>query len=348
VRFNANGVLSNPGTATVDSTGGGTDTEAVAFTEPPVANADAYAVNEGATLNVAAAGVLANDLKGGWVNANHALKAVAGTLPGNGTLTLNDDGSFSYDHDGSETLFDTFTYQAQAFKTSNSNNLGTPSTEAVVTITINPVNDPPVAIDDAATTDDDTAVVIDVLANDTDADGDVLSVNLFTQGANGTVICDTAPTLGGTCTYTPTGTGEYVDTFTYDATDGTDVSNTATVTVTVTSAANQPPVAVNDFATFTLGGPATIDIDVAANDTDPDGTVDPTTVCIRLGSFPSNCANANPKPTKKGGTVTNNYDGTVTYQPAPGFLGTDNFNYRVQDNNEAWSKKAKVRVNVVQ
>ncbi len=96
------------------------------------------------------------------------------------------------------------------------------------------------ANDDAASTPFETAVTIDVLANDIDVDGNALAVNSFdaTSGNGGTVSCTT------TCTYTPPPGFSGDDTFTYDATDGSLVSNRATVTVTV-------------------GAPAALDLDIA-------------------------------------------------------------------------------------
>jgi hypothetical protein len=116
------------------------------------------------------------------------------------------------------------------------------------------------------------------------------------------------------------------------------------------AAANQPPVAKNDDAATTpcdgttiLCSDVAILIDVVANDTDGDGTIDPTTVCLRF----NNCTNPNPSNSKFGGLVTNNFDGTVTYQPPPDFEGKDNFRYQVDDDRGATSNRARVRVNVV-
>jgi len=96
------------------------------------------------------------------------------------------------------------------------------------------VNDDPIAVDDEATTDEGTLVDINVLANDSDPDGDPLIVSDYdtssTQG--GAVIC----TSGGMCTYTPPADFDGADTFTYTASDGNGGADTATVTVTVTEA----------------------------------------------------------------------------------------------------------------
>jgi len=95
-----------------------------------------------------------------------------------------------------------------------------------VTIT---VNTPPAAADDATSTPQDTPKDIDVLANDTDADSDPLTVSSVTQPANGTVVNN-----GSNVTYTPNAGYTGIDTFTYTASDGEGGTDTAIVTVTVT------------------------------------------------------------------------------------------------------------------
>ena len=97
-----------------------------------------------------------------------------------------------------------------------------------------PVGDPlanyaPVAMDDSASTDLDTPVIVDVLDNDTDVEGDPLTVSSVSQGGNGTVVINPDNTV----TYTPNTGFTGVDNFTYTASDGTDDSNVATVTMTI-------------------------------------------------------------------------------------------------------------------
>ncbi len=70
--------------------------------------------------------------------------------------------------------------------------------KAIVTVAVSPINDDPIANDDGAATDEDTAVTIDVLANDSDVDGDILSVDSVTQGGSGAVTNN-----GSDVTYTP-------------------------------------------------------------------------------------------------------------------------------------------------
>ncbi len=188
-------------------------------------------------------------------------------LPSGALLTLNSDGSFTYDPNGQfdalapgDQTTDTFDYTIEE--------PGGLSDSATVTITVTGVDDDPVAVDDAATVDEDSgATAIDVLANDTDVDAGPKSIQSVTQPANGTVVI----TGGGTgVTYEPAAgycnDGSPVDTFTYALTPG---GSSATVSVTVTCV-DDPPAAVADAATVledSGGNP----IDVLANDTDSDG-----------------------------------------------------------------------------
>ncbi|KPJ58544.1 MAG: hypothetical protein AMJ46_14050, partial [Latescibacteria bacterium DG_63] len=121
------------------------------------------------------------------------------------------------------------------------------------------LNDPPVANNDTVTTEEDVAVVIDVLANDTDVDvGDTLSVSAVTHGAHGTV------TNNGTdVTYTPNANYHGTDSFIYEVSDGNGGTDTATVTVTV-NPVNDPPVANDDTASTPED--TAILINVLAND----------------------------------------------------------------------------------
>jgi len=101
--------------------------------DPPVAADDAYATDEDVPLNVAAPGVLSNDTD----PDGDPLTAVVNTLPGNGTLTLNSDGSFVYTPNADFNGADSFTFKA--------NDTLLDSNIATVSITINAVNDPPMA-----------------------------------------------------------------------------------------------------------------------------------------------------------------------------------------------------------
>src|SRR5206468_161354 len=169
-------------------------------------------------------------------------------------------------------------------------------------------NRAPVANDDTAGTTQNTPVTISVLANDTDPDGDPLTVQSVTQPANGT-----ATTNGTTATYTPNNNFTGTDTFTYTVRDTAGNTATAKVTVTVSATPNRPPVAANDTASTPQNTPVTIN--VVANDTDPDG--DALTVTgVTQGAH---------------GSVINNGNGTVKYSPNAGYVGPDTFTYTISD-----------------
>ena len=275
--------------------------------DAPISVADSIQVNEGGTVTVLVGGatsVLANDSDA----ENDPLSAVLVTGPANGTLTLNADGTFSYTHNGSETTTDSFTYRA---------NDGTVNGNIVtVTINVTPVNDAPVASNDVVTVNEDGSVIVAVRTNDTDAEGDALTVNSVTQGANGSVVIDV---VTGNPVYTPNSGFSGTDSFTYTVRDPSGaISNTATVTVTV-SPANHVPVAVADSINVLEGGTATILVggatSVLANDSDADGNA----LDAILVSAPTN------------GTLTLNADGTFSYTHNGSETTTDSFTYKVND-----------------
>jgi large repetitive protein len=166
-------------------------------------------------------GVLTNDSDD---DAGDVLTVVIVDLPQHGTLDMNPDGSFTYTPDEDFHGEDSFTYRAtDGIAESNL---------ATVTITVNPVNDAPVAGDDFYETDQDTELVVDaasgVLANDFDPDGDELSVVVVTGPLNGILVLET----DGSFTYTPNEGFFGSDSFVYEVTDGF-LSAQATVTITV-------------------------------------------------------------------------------------------------------------------
>ncbi|ETX30615.1 type I secretion protein [Roseivivax isoporae LMG 25204] len=149
------------------------------------------------------------------------------TQPANGTVVVNDDGTITYTPTGAFTGVDTFTYEI------DDGHGGTDT--ATVSVTVSNDGDgnvAPVGVDDTAITTAGEAVSIDVLANDTDGDGDILGVSAFLSGpANGTL--SQADPLGPVI-YTPAPGFVGTDTFTYEVDDGQGGIDTATVTVTVT------------------------------------------------------------------------------------------------------------------
>jgi VCBS repeat-containing protein len=189
--------------------------------DTPTARDDAYSINEEGFLAVDAAnGVLANDGESGGLTLSAALVDDAS----NGSVSLNPNGSFSYVPDADFSGSDSFTYSVSD---------GSDSDTATVTITVNPVNDAPVASDDAYGVVEDGSLTIPapgVLVNDDDVDGDPLSATLVTGVDNGTLTLN----ADGSFTYTPDADFFGTDSFSYVANDGTLNSATATVTITVT------------------------------------------------------------------------------------------------------------------
>ena len=188
--------------------------------------------------------------------------------------------------------------------------------------TINTVNGPPLAKDDAAITDEDNPLTIDapgVLNNDSDPDvGDTLT--LTAVNTSGTVGNVTAWDADGSFTYDPNGQFEYLpaggsttDSFTYTVSDGNGGTDDATVTITITGL-NDLPVAVND--SYITNVDTAVTIDVLNNDYDIDGDV-LTVVSTTNSTY---------------GSVTNN-SSNVTYDPPLDFSGTDSFTYTISDGN---------------
>ena len=284
--------------------------------DTPVAVDDTYSVNEDSSLSAPIPGVLGNDSDGDNLTGNPwaglSVTLVAGPTHAD-SFTLNADGSFDYVPTANYNGPDTFDYEA-CDPTARCDS-------ATVTITVDSVNDDPIALPDTATTDEDTPVIIDVLANDSDpADGDTLSVASAGAGAAfGTVVNN-----GGNVTYIPAADFLSVgqiqnDTFSYTVTDGNGGTATSTVSVDI-SGRNDDPVAVND--TSSMGAfDAPLSIPVLTNDYDVDALD-----MVSISSFDTISTN--------GGSITQSGDNLV-YNPS-GFhhpTNPDMFDYLIADGN---------------
>ena len=244
-------VIDTGGTANGGVDTSATQTFTITITEAndaPVAVEDRYLVDEGATLVVSGVdGVRSNDTDTEDVTPSGAVILVRAPLRNVGAFELNTDGSFTYVHDGSETLGDSFTY----FVTDSA---GATSNVATAMIEVNPVNDPPVAVDDAYAVDEDATLSVPapgVLGNDTDAENNAFTAvpASITTSAGATVEL----AADGSFTYLFDPANDYFgeDAFSYQAIETLDpylASNTATVQITV-----RP---VNDAPSFTLIDPA--------------------------------------------------------------------------------------------
>jgi VCBS repeat-containing protein len=224
--------------------------------DAPVAGNDIANVNEGGAVII---DVAASDSD---IDSALDLNSVIITgLPVNGAVVVNGDGTVTYTHNGSETLVDSFSYTISDIS-------GAVSNSATVTLSVNLVNDTPVADDDNATVAEGNTVLIDLAANDSDAENalDLNSVSIIGAPTNGTLVVNG----DGTVSYTHDGSNTTSDSFTYTISDISGaISNTATVNITVTAVNDVPTttgiadVTVNEDAATT-----NIDLNVAFDDSD--------------------------------------------------------------------------------
>jgi VCBS repeat-containing protein len=182
-------------------------------------------------------------------------------------------------------------------------------------------NSAPVANDDSAMLSEDGSTVVAVLANDTDANSDPLTVTNVDGATHGEVVLN----ANGTVTYTPNANYNGSDSFTYTVSDGKGATDTATVTVTVTGV-NDAPVAADD--TGSSNEDTTITGSVAANDTDVDtgvlsyavnGTAPAGFTLNPNGSWSLNASNAAYQDLAAGATR----DVVVSYTVSDGLGGSD-------------------------
>ena len=274
---------------------------------PPVASADDVNVTEDTPADLA---VLANDSD----PDGDALTVTSVTAPSHGQASVNANGTVHYVSNANYFGNDAFGYSV------SDGHGGTAS--ATVTVHVQGVQDPPVAVDDTATTLEDTAGDINVLTNDTDADGDALTVTSVGSAVNGT------PTINsnGTVHFVPNPNFAGIGSFDYTVSDGHGGSDVGSVHVTVTPV-NDPPVAVNDSGSTTAG--VAVTLNVLANDTDIEGSA----LGVASVSDPPH------------GTAIANANETITYTPDPGYSGPDAFGYTATDGS-ATSNIATVSITV--
>lgn len=301
---------------------------------PVASNGFSFTISEDTLLSVNAPGLLtlATDAD----LPNDILSAVASNITSTrgASVVVNANGSFSYDPRSvaqlqalvnNQSLQDTFVYRVK-------DDLGALSNEATVVVTVTGVNDAPVAVNDPNSgrfvVAAGTTRILTILSNDTDVDTAINpgSVSLEVLPSFGTAIVN----ADGTVTYRPSTGFRGTDSFTYRVRDilGA-VSNEATVSILV----NDSPVANGDQG-FTSRNLA-VDLNVLANDNDPDGTLDTSSVTVVSA------------PSAAQGTVQVLANGQIRFTPASGFVGEANFSYTVRDNVGTTSNVAQVRVTVI-
>ena len=355
---------------TISDGNGGTDTATVTIAvqpsgnTPPVARDDDVLTDEdnavsgdvladnggGADSDVDGDPLTVTEVDGNAGDVGNQIVLASGAL-----LTVNGDGTFDYDpNDQFEDLavgasaMDTFDY------TISEGNGGTDT--ATVTITIDGVNDDPVAQDDAVSTDEDNAVAGDVLVDnsngaDSDIDGDALTVSEV-NGSSGdvgnqiTLASGALVTLNadGTFDYDPNGQYEALnvgdqatDTFQYTISDGNGGTDTATVTVTIDGVNDDPIAQDDDVGTDednAVSGDVLVDNGNGADSDVDGGALTVTEVNGMAGDVGSQVTLAS------GALLTLNSDGTFDYDPNSQFealnagdQATDSFEYTISDGN---------------
>ncbi|MEL7281074.1 MAG: Ig-like domain-containing protein [Pseudomonadota bacterium] len=234
--------------------------------------------------------------------------------PQNGAVDMASDGSFTYTPDADFNGTDSFTYQV------DDGNGGT--TTATVTVTVDPVNDDPIASDVDVSVAEDDAIEGSLIEDAFDVDGDNLTFSLVSGEEDGPFNGDVVVNEDGTYTYTPDPDFNGEDSFTYQVSDGNGGITTATVTVTVDPANDDPEAGDVDVS---VDEDNTLDGTLAEEAFDLDG--DDLTFSLVVGDgeeFISGPFN---------GEVTINDDGTYSYTPDADFNGEDSFTYQVDDGN---------------
>ncbi len=283
----------------------------------PFASPDSFGVAEDTILTVPGPGVLSNDSD---VDGD-TLAAVLVSGPSNGVLTFNVDGSFSYVPNPNFNGTDSFTYKASDGSLDSST--------AAVTIDVVGADDPPFANPDAYSLIEDVPFIAPlpgVLGNDGDADSPSLTAVLVGGPANGTLTFNS----DGSFSYVANPNFNGTDSFTYKASDGTEASNVATVTLDVLPVNDGPfaspdSFSVNEDTVLTVSVPG-----VLGNDVDLENNL----LLVNLVSGPAN------------GVLIMNSLGDFTYTPNPDFNGTDFFVYRASD-GALQSAPATVTINVL-
>ena len=266
--------------------------DVVVLNQAPVANSDGLVILRNSTA------VLIDVLNNDSDPESDNLTIADVSQPSNGTV-VNNGTSLTYTPNTGYIGTDTFEYTVE-------DGFGDQAT-AQVTITIE--NNAPTANDDTALATGTQPLIINVIDNDSDIDGTVLTVDSVTQGQNGSVVING----DGTVTYQANMGFVGTDTFTYTIIDADGAPSSATVTVTVE---NQAPNAVDDSYMVMMGG--SLSFTPLENDSDPDGDT------ISIESVDSSSLN---------GTLTVNSDGSMTYQTTFLFSGYDSFTYTITDGN---------------
>ncbi|WP_340642086.1 Ig-like domain-containing protein [Photobacterium damselae] len=281
-------------TVVVDDGNGGTDTITVTVNVTPVNDAP---VGEDVTTETQEETAVTGQLTATDVDGDN-LTFKPGSVPTNGSVTVNPDGSWEYVPNPDFNGEDSFTVVV------DDGNGG--SDTITVTVNVTPANDAPVGEDVSAETQEDTAVTGQLTA--TDVDGDNLTFKQGSDPTNGSVTVN----LDGSWEYVPNPDFNGEDSFTVVVDDGNGGTDTITVTVNVTPVNDAP---VGEDVTTETQEETAVTGQLTATDVDGDN------LTFKPGTNPEN------------GSVTINADGSWEYVPNPEFNGEDSFTVVVDDGN---------------
>ena len=323
------------------------DTDTVAITVDPVNDAPVNTVPGDQTVDedvaTAITGISTTDVDGNLATTQLTVDngTITVDLSGGATVSAGSNGSADLTLSGTEAEINaalaTVSYQGDAnfngtdtLTIVSTDSDSTPLSDAdAIAITVNPINDAPVAGDDISTTDPDVPVTIPVLPNDSDIDGDDLTVTrIVTQPTNGTVMING----DGTITYTPNpGFMNGTDTFEYEVCDGSGSCDTASVSVSVPATA-LPPTANPDSNTVLED--TTLSVDAASgllsNDTDPNGDA----LTVTMFEVEGVMYTAGTTVDFTEGSITINADGSYEFIPIENFNGNvPQISYTIDDGN---------------
>ena len=292
-------MFSNVASVSIDVTGS---------PDEPVVESDSYSIQEDELLSTSpTTGVLANDSD---VDGD-LLSVVLVEGPENGTLRLNPDGSFVYEPTGNFFGADSFSYQTTD---------GSFTSDVVtVSLTIESLNDAPLASVDSYSIEEDGTLSINaadgLLSNDSDVESSSLTASVATQPVVGTV--DVA--ADGSFVYTPDEDFFGTDSFTYTASDGEASSAATTVVITVLDQPDAPSAADDSIQVEADSGTTTI-TPLTNDSSEPDGDENLVITSVTQGT--------------SGGSTAISSDGkSIGYTPVAGFEGTESFTYTIQDDD---------------
>ncbi len=306
--------------------------------DAPVAASDFFVTDEDTAITIKIADLLANDfdVEDGVNIQNTTFDKVVFSNPGKGVIVKDAvNGTITYTPNKNYNGSDVITYQIK-------DSSGTLSNKAAINLTVNAINDAPVAVNDSFSTNEDTALTItfaSILKNDSDVEDGVNIKNLtkdniiFSNPEHGTItVTDTG------IIYAPNKDFNGSDSLTYQIKDSSGaLSNSATISLTI-KPVNDTPVAASDSFIASEDTPITIKLaDLLANDFDvEDGAA---IQSLTLDKF----VFSNPS---KGKIVKDTVNNTIIYTPNKDYNGSDSLTYQIKDSNGTLSNKATINFTI--